>query len=92
MTPHIGLIPPTPPRRNYMTEQIHGLSIKEQAVFLSAVCKCGMFGCPENCPVDMMHDLETCPFPEKDCDEVKTWEWLPFLEKRVPPDDQGGGA
>lgn len=87
MTPHIGLIPPMSQRRNYMAKQ-YGLSIKEQAILLEALCRCRDV---QGCPAFFMQDVENCPF-EVDCDEMKYGAWLPFLEKRVPPDDQGGGA
>lgn len=88
MTPHIGLIPLTSPRRNYMAKQ-HGLSIKEQAIILENLCRHGD-SC-ESCPCNFMQDVENCPF-EWDCVLIKAEEWLPILEKRIPPDDQGGGA
>lgn len=87
MTPHIGLIPPTSPRRNYMAKQ-HGLSIKEQAFSLWALCRYGDFF--KSCPCDLIQDIGVCPF-EEDCGEVKDGAWLPILEKRVPPEDQGEG-
>lgn len=83
MTPHTGLIPPTSPRRNYMAKQ-HGLSIEEQAIFLSALCRYGET--TESCPCNFMQDVGDCPF-EVECDEVKDGAWLPILEKRVPQDD-----
>ena len=67
----------------------HGLSIEEQAIFLENLCRHGD-SC-ESCPCNFMQDVENCPF-EGDCVLIKAEEWLPILEKRVPPDDQGGGA
>lgn len=88
MTPHIGSILPTSQRRNYMAKQ-HGLSIKEQAIILENLCRHGD-SC-ESCPCNFMQDVENCPF-EWDCVLIKAEEWLPILEKRVPPEDQGDGA
>lgn len=66
----------------------HGLSIKEQAFSLWALCRYGDFF--KSCPCDLIQDIGDCPF-EEDCGEVKDGAWLPILEKRVPPEDQGEG-
>ena len=67
-----------------MTEQNqYGLSLKEQATFLWALCRDS--DNPKTCPVNLMKDLSECPF-ESGCDAIEQWEWLPILAKRIPPE------
>lgn len=62
--------------------ELHGLSMKEQATFLWALCRYSYN--PETCAIILMHDLGGCPF-ECDCADLPLWAWLPILEKRIPP-------
>lgn len=61
----------------------HGLSLKEQACFLWAICKYSKN--PEACPVNLMNDLDECPF-EEICEDIAPWAWLPILENRIIPE------
>lgn len=63
--------------------QSQGLSVKEQACFLWALCKYS--DNPETCPINLMRDLKDCPFEEY-CENIKQWAWLPILEKRIIPE------
>ena len=64
----------------------HGLSLKEQATFLWAICR--FSDNPEACPINLMTDMRYCPFDKiKDCSELEQWAWLPILEKRVIPEE-----
>ena len=40
--------------------EIHGLSLKEQAAFLWALCRYSKN--PETCPIILMRDIAPCPF------------------------------
>ncbi len=71
------------------SNDIHGLSLKEQAIFLCALCRYA--DNPETCPVNLMRDLGGCPFEfsheASDCEKIPQWAWLPILEKRIPPEE-----
>lgn len=69
---------------NDRTNELHGLSLKEQAIFLCALCRYSVNA--ETCPTNLMRDLGKCPFDGK-CEDLPQWAWLPILEKRVPPEE-----
>lgn len=64
-------------------ETMHGLSLKEQATFLWALCRYSSN--PGSCALNLMRDIGKCPF-DGECEEVGQWAWLPILEKRMPPE------
>lgn len=64
----------------------YGLSLKEQACFLWALCRYS--NNPESCPQILMKDLPECPFSTNiKCEELPVWAWLPILEKRIIPEE-----
>lgn len=65
-------------------DELYGLSLKEQATFLWALCRYSYN--PESCPLNLMKDITTCPF-DCDCECIPHWGWLPILEKRIPPEE-----
>lgn len=69
---------------NDSTNELHGLSLNEQAIFLWALCSYS--DNPETCTTNLMRDLGKCPFDGK-CEDLPLWAWLPILEKRVPPEE-----
>ena len=56
-----------------------GLTIVEQAWALWAICRYS--NNPEACPVNMLEELERCPF-DGDCDGITPRDWGKILEKR----------
>lgn len=69
------------------TQEVYGLSIKEQSCIMWAVCRYN--NNPEACPLNLMKDLNgECPF-EYNCEGVPMWGWLDILEKRKRPEDAG---
>ena len=60
-----------------------GLSLREQATFLCALCR--FCYNPEACPLNLMRDIEDCPF-DYECEDCPQWGWLPVLENRIPPE------
>lgn len=63
-----------------MSEKLtYGLSVKEQAIFLCALCRYSAN--PETCPMNLLRDIETCPFGS-DCEQVPQWGWLDVLKCR----------
>lgn len=63
--------------------QSRGLSLKEQAIFLHALCRYS--DNQGTCPINLMRDLEDCPF-EEECKKIEQWAWLPILENRIIPE------
>ncbi len=64
--------------------ELHGLSLREQALFLCALCRYSKG--QEACPLNLMRDLPECPC-DGACEDVEPWDWLPILEKRIPPEE-----
>lgn len=60
-------------------ETTRGLSLKEQALFLCALCRYS--DNPESCPLNLMTDIEECPF-DSDCENTPWWGWLGILKNR----------
>lgn len=66
---------------------MHGLSLKEQAIFLCVLCRyCDN---PETCPATLLRELGGCPFnfPDNDCEKIPQWAWLPILKERIAPEE-----
>ncbi len=70
-------------KRIIIDNELHGLSLKEQATFLWALCRYSYN--PESCPLYLMKDIEDCPFDEN-CENVPQWGWLDILKNRIPPE------
>ena len=64
--------------------ELYGLSLKEQATFLWALCRYS--NNPETCPIILMRDIEACPFENIPCKNIPQWGWLDILKNRIPPE------
>lgn len=64
--------------------ELYGLSLKEQATFLWALCRYS--NNPETCPIILMRDIGVCPFEKVHCENIPQWGWLDILKNRIPPE------
>lgn len=48
--------------------ELYGLSLKEQATFLWALCRYS--NNPETCPIILMRDIGVCPFERVPCENI----------------------
>lgn len=48
--------------------ELYGLSLKEQATFLWALCRYS--NNPETCPIILMRDIGVCPFEKVPCENI----------------------
>lgn len=67
-----------------VNKEHYGLSLKEQATFLWAICRCS--GYHDACPALAMGDLGGCPFKDMACEIIPRWGWLDILKNRIPPE------
>lgn len=69
---------PCPGAGGVMTDnELYGLSLKEQATFLWALCRYSSN--PETCPIILMRDFDNCPFEDVDCENIPQWDWLALV-------------
>lgn len=54
--------------------ELYGLSLKEQATFLWALCRYSSN--PETCPIIL----------RVPCENIPQWGWLDILKNRIPPE------
>lgn len=65
-------------------EQIpeHGLTIGEQAALLWTACRYASMENHAACPVELLRELDECPFGDKDCENLPFHAWDTFLRER----------
>lgn len=64
--------------------ELYGLSPKEQATLLWALCRSSED--PETCPIKLLKDFDNCPFEDVHCENIPQWGWLDILKNRIPPE------
>ena len=59
-----------------------GLTIGEQAALLWTACRYASMENHAACPVELLRDLDGCPFGDKDCENLPFHAWDTFLRER----------
>lgn len=66
------------------------LTLKQQALALWAICRYATEVNPEACPIELLENIDSCPFGSKPCQEITPSDWGDFIRTSGPDSESKG--